>query len=124
MLKKMLLVLRIVLAVGLNIVLFLVIYQNVNSDYILSDTLFYLGIINLVYGLGSLFFVSKSSNSYINRTKAGPVNLALADQHIKKYHAGENERDNRLSLLSKYLRIAHIIFGVLLCISSVIVNII
>lgn len=122
MLKKILLGFKIILPIVVNILLFSVIYQSIRSEHILTDTLFYLGIINLIYGLGSLFIISRSSGGlYIQRDRARVINLALAHQNIKDYHKGNMKSYNGLSLLSKYLRLIHIVLGILLCISAIIV---
>ena len=122
MFKKILLVIKIILSIVINVLVFTIIFQNSRSQYALTDTLFFLGIMNLVYGLGAIFIISRTSGGlYIQSTKAGAVNLALADQNIKNYHKGDRKSYNKLSLVSKYLKVAHIIAGIILCISAVIV---
>lgn len=121
MLKKILLGFRIVLPFIVNVLLFNLFYDlNGDSQYILTDTLFALGIVNLVYGLGTMFFVQRNGGTYINTTKAAAVNLGLADQYIKNYHSGKANNTRQISMTANYLKLIYIIIGILLIIASIV----
>ena len=122
MLKKILLGVRIALPFILNVLLFLWIYDiNKDTEYAITNTLFYVGIISLIYGLAALFITPRSSVLYIQSKKAAVINLALADQHIKNYHDGKESGYTKISITTNHLKLIYIILGALLCIASVIV---
>lgn len=120
MFKKIILGLRIALPFIINVLLYLWIYDlNKDTNFGLMNTLFYVGIINLFYGLGALFFVPN-----IISTKSSALNLAFGDQNDKKYYQGEYIGFSIKSIISTYLKLIYIILGVGLCIAAIIVYII
>ncbi len=121
MFKKIILLVRIILPFIVNTFLYFVIMEsNRDSEYALIDTLFYLGIINIIIGLAALFVIRRTTG-IVTSGNQSVFNLAAADQKIKDYHRGERKSLPTYSLIDKYLKLIYIILGVLFCIAAMIV---
>lgn len=123
-LRKIPLGIKIVLPFILNVLLFYWIYDiNKNSEYALTDTLFVLGMINLIYGLGALFITRGNGTLFLrsrSRLFTG-INYALADQYIKNHHNGDKKKYKKRSITANQLKLIYVILGVLLCVGAFIV---
>ncbi len=124
MFKKIILGFRILLPFVINVFLFLIIFDpNNSSEYALTDALFFLGIIDLSYGVAALFIIRRPNNLYFKGNNPSVVNLALAEQNIKDHHRGDTPGYLELSIKTKYLRFIYIILGILICIAATVVYI-
>ena len=118
------LAIRIVLPFIINTFLFLVIREsNAGAEYVMIDTLFYLGLINLVIGVASIFVIRRFTGLHTRGNQA-MIDLVIADQNIKNYHRGEGKESPLYLGIDKYLKLVYIVVGVLLCVIAVILYII
>ena len=121
MLRKIFLGIRIVFPFIINTFLYFVIRESFRgTEFALIDTLFYLGVINLIYGLAALVVIRKSTGLY-TRGMQSVINLAVAEQSIKDYHSGKKNESIVYTVIDKYLKLIHIVLGILLIIYSVFV---
>ncbi len=115
-LKKILLIVKIIIPYLVNVLLFLYIFNlQAGSEYDLANTFFYLGIINIIYGLGVLF-ISTGPGNY----QSLKPSMIVAEQSVKKFH-----RDQKIGIptpakTNSYLKLIYIIIGILFIIAAII----
>ena len=120
MLKKIVLVIKIIFPIAINIFLYLVIREYLKgTEFALSDTLFYLGMINLLYGVAALFVIRRSTGLY-NRGTQSAINFAVADQNIKDYHDGKWNNITTYTVIDRYFKSIYVIIGILLIVAAVV----
>ncbi|MBU1020501.1 MAG: hypothetical protein KJ847_04740 [Firmicutes bacterium] len=121
--KKILILIRMILPVILNVLLFLYIYDTQKGqEYDLTNTFFYLGMINLLYGLGTLFAFSRSRAPYqaaiFNRTI---MDVAIAEQGVKNSRDPDSFFGTPAPKIKTYIRLIYVGIGFLHIIAAVIV---
>lgn len=122
MFKFLILLIRIALPFVLNLLLFLWIYEiNIEKEFGLTNSLFYVGMISMLYGLGTIFLLPRSNYLYRLKPRNTAINLALSEQHIKNYHQGKKINFPTIFVTSTQIKLIYIVLGVLFCISSAIV---
>ena len=123
MYKKLLLGIRIVLPFIITWIFFDTVYTfNISSKYALTNSLFLIGFVVLLYGLGAFFFISRNSGvSFSNAIGHTIINMAMAEQNMKNNHQGNNKNTNGISLVKSYLMLIYIVLGISLCIASILV---
>ena len=106
----------------INVILFYSIseYDKISRIEI-TDTLLVLGILNLIYGLGSLFIIKRPGYFYIKTKKVAAVNLALADPYIENYHTGDGRNFKQALITKNHIKVIYVFLGVLLCVAAFIV---
>ena len=115
-------IIRLSLPFVLNALLFKVIYNsNKGHDYALTDSLFYVGIFSLLYGVATIMIIKRESNILAWKPRNTGINIALSEQQIKNHHSGKKTYIPDISITTTHIKLLYIIIGFLLCISSAIV---
>lgn len=121
--KKMMIIIKILIPIIINVLLFLYIYDTQKGqEYDLTNTFFYVGMINLLYGLGSIFVFSKSRAPY----QAGVFNrnimdVAIAEQGVKNPQDPDSFFGTRPAQTKTIIRLIYVGLGFLHMIAAVIV---
>jgi len=121
--NKIKIVIRILIPIFMNILLFIFIYDTQKGqEYDLTNSFFYLGMINLLYGLGSIFVFSKTRAPYqaavFNRTI---IDVAIAEQGVKRFQDSDSFLGTPAPQLKTYIRLIYVGIGFLHIIAAVIV---
>ena len=120
MIDKLKLLIRLLFPFGLNYLLFKWIYSSSEgNEFALSNTLFYVGIISLLYGVAAIIFYFDRQPFYIKNSGAGALNLAIAEQNVKNYHRKKSLKISKFSITSTHIKIIYIVIGIILCISAI-----
>ncbi|MBN2605287.1 MAG: hypothetical protein JXR62_05600 [Bacilli bacterium] len=121
--KKITIIIKILIPFIINGLLFLFIYDTQKGqEYNLTNTFFYLGMINLLYGLGSIFMFSRSSAPYqANLFNRNIINVAIAEQGVKNPQDQDSFLGTPIPMMKTYIRLIYVGLGILHVIAAVIV---
>ncbi len=121
--KKIFLWIRVILPFLLNVPLFLIICNSqTGAEYMLTNTLFYQGVINVVFGTTILFLASRST-SIFNQGKYASImrsNLIIKDQEPKHYNRDGGMDGPLVSSKSNYLKLIYMFIGFAFFVAAII----
>jgi len=122
MLSKILLVIRLLLPFFISIILFAIIYYKTeDTSFRIVNSLFYVGIIDIIYGLCSLVIFRRDQHSFLGDERTKPVNIAFYERHYNNRYDEEESQYHNNPITSSKINFIYILIGILLTISSVII---
>jgi len=121
MFRKIVIVIRLILPFLINIILLLIVYNILKGDsFTLINSLFYVGVISILYGLVSLIIVRREQHSFLRDRRTLPVISAIFERDIEDYQQEEKGFLKKIDVSSSHISLIYIILGITLLLSSII----
>lgn len=121
MFRKIVFCIRLTLPIIFNIILFLIIYNYYKGeDFALTNSMFYVGVIGIIYGLTSLILFRREQHSFLWARRTLPIDIELLEEDIKNHPNEVKSNPMKIQISSSHISIIYIILGIILLLSSII----